>query len=468
MPPKVNRRSVVARAAAAAATLPRALQPPGGAVATAASGRPNVLIVIMDDMRASDWQALPRMRALVGQRGRNYPNFILNTPVCGPSRATLFTGKLPHNHGVEENDEESGSQAWRAMNNGLGRHGTLHYAAQRAGYRTGLAGKFLNGAPVNGLVSPGLDRWYCTSGQRYVDFTLNENGDPVKYEGKSYSTDVLAKHAIDFIQTTPKDKPFLLYFAPKAPKGPSTPSRNFAGDFNGATVERTPAWNEADVSDKPLNTRRRPAISAAAAAKLDASERDRLETLKSVDAAFVRIWRAVRRTGRGMNTIVMVMTDNGYSMGEHRLIGKGQPYDGMVRFPMMAYGPGFTRGTDERMASMADIAPTLAQAMQIDMGSNLDGASLFDSWSREFVPIETPGTWMPFMALRGRDALYVEYYNGEREYYDYQTDPWELENLLAMWEGHEPTLPEETASRLARRLAAFRTCNGPGCRGISS
>jgi arylsulfatase A-like enzyme len=460
---RIDRRSLVA-GSLASGVAPAPADASDWPPPAAADGKPNVIIVMMDDMRASDWQALPKITALVGDRGRVFPNFILNTPVCGPSRATLFTGKLPKNHGVTENDEND-NQAWQAMNRGIGRHGTLHYAASRHGYRNGLAGKFLNGAPVNGQISPGLDRWYCTSGQRYVDFTLNENGDPVRYDGTAYLTDVLARHAVSFIETTPKDRPFLLYFTPKAPKEPSTPSRRFAGMYHGAVLKRSPAFNEADVSDKPMNARRRPSLSGAAIAKLAKKERDRLETLASVDAAFVRIWRAVRRTGRGENTVVLVMTDNGYSMGDHRLVGKGQPYDGMIRVPMMAYGPGFTRGTDERMASMADIAPTLSSLMGLGM-QNLDGAPLTQPWTREYVPVQVPGTWMPYWALRGAEELYVEYWNGEMEYYDHRADPWELDNQMITWDGLEPTLEPAKQRDLAQRLARFRACNGETCRGI--
>jgi len=458
---KKDRRSL----AALAASLPALARRPAPGAAAAAGQPPNVVVFVMDDMRATDWKALPRIRALVGMRGRIYPNFILNTPICGPSRATLFTGRLPGNHGVMENDEND-TQSWNQMNRGVGRTGTLHHAAQRRGYRTGLFGKFLNGAPLNGPISPGLDRWSSTSGQRYVNFSLNENGEAVRYGKGAYLTDVLARQAVEFVETTPRDHPFLLYFTPKAPKGPSTPSRRFAGSFNGTPLERTPAFNEADVNDKPMNARRKPLLSAPEIAKLQELEQDRLETLRSVDAAFVRIWRAVRRTGRGANTIVMVMTDNGYSMGDHRIAGKGQPYDAMIRVPMMAYGPGFTRGTDRRLAAMYDVAPTLAQAMGLEM-AGVDGASLLDPWTREYVPLQVPGTWMPFWGLRGERELYVEYWNGEREYYDHRTDPWEMENMIITWDGLEPTLDEATQRDLARRLAQFRVCQGPACRGIS-
>ncbi|MFM9106221.1 MAG: sulfatase [Chloroflexota bacterium] len=429
------------------------------------AGRPNVIVVVADDMRATDWQALPEIRRIVGGGGAVFPNFILNTPICGPSRATLFTGKLPRNHGVMENDEE-GVDSWSAMEEGYGRRATIYNAAQKAGYRTGLVGKFLNGAPDAGRISPAFDRWYSTSELDYYNFTLNENGVPVSYDGDAYSTDVLGRHAVSFIEETEAGRPFLLFFAPKAPKGPATPSAAFDGAFRQADPARDPAWNEDDISDKPASVRRRDPLSRDDIAEIQDKDRRRLETLLSVDAAFTDIWRAVRRTGRAANTIVVVLTDNGYALGEHLITGKGRPYDPVIRVPMMASGPGFDgRGVDDRMASMADIAPTLAQAMGIRL-ANADGASLLENWTRQYVPLQTPGGQQPYWALRSREELYVEYDDGEREYYDLVADPYELENQLADWEGRTPTLDPARAEALAARLAAFRRCDGESCRGI--
>ncbi|MGI9252643.1 MAG: sulfatase family protein [Thermomicrobiales bacterium] len=426
--------------------------------------RPNVIVIVTDDMRASDWVALPETQRLIGDRGTVFPNFILNTPVCGPSRATLFTGKLPRNHGVLENNEADGD-AWTSMMAGPGKRGTIYNEAQKAGYRTGLVGKFLNGAPPSGRIAPGFDRWYSTSELDYYDFELNENGITQKYAGNAYSTDVLADHAVAFIEETPAEQPFLLFFTPKAPKGPATPSAKYVTAFPDAQARRTPAWNETDITDKPESVRRRDPLSRQDVSEMDDKERRRLQTLLSVDDAIGLIWRSLRRTNREDNTIIMVMSDNGYAIGEHLLDGKGRPYDEMVRVPMMAFGPGFEAGgVDERMVSMADIAPTLKHAMSVGL-QDVDGASLLDDWTREYVPIETPGGKQAYWALRGRDELYVEYDDGEREYYDYLADPYELDNQLADWDGQSPTLDPVRAEDLAARLQEFRVCSGKSCRG---
>lgn len=435
-------------------------EPP--AEASSQSGkRPNVIIAVLDDMRASDYEGLPRTSRMVRRQGTIFPNFVVNTPVCGPSRATLFTGQLPHNHQVLENSGENG--AWNEMMQSPASRDTVLVAAQRSGYRTGLYGKYLNGAPRQGPIADGLDAWSSTSERDYRNFQLNIDGEQRFYTGNAYSTDDLADQAVEFIRKTPGDQPFLLVFSPTAPKQPAIPHPRFRNAFKKARVDRTPAWNEDDTSDKPARIRRRKPLTRKDVKFCDDLERQRLQTLLSVDLAIARFFALLRQRGQDENTILMVMTDNGYALGHHRLVGKGFPYDGIVRAPLLAFGPGIPRGvTDERLACMADVAPTISALTGMTLG-RVDGLSLLGTASRTWAMLEKPGV---FSAIRSLDELYVEYETGELEYYDYRTDPWELNNRLADWEGLSPTLDPAVTAALARRLAAFRRCAGPVCREI--
>ena len=76
------------------------------------NGRPDIVLINVDDMRESDFIALTRTRALLQQQGASYPNYFLTTPLCGPSRASLFRGQYAHNHGVQKNTGANGG--WRA------------------------------------------------------------------------------------------------------------------------------------------------------------------------------------------------------------------------------------------------------------------------------------------------------------------------------------------------------------------
>jgi hypothetical protein len=76
-------------------------------VAIAAS-RPNFVFIFCDDMRVSDMAALPKTKELIVKRGTYMDNFFVNTPVCCPSRATLFSGRYPHNNVVPESAAPDG------------------------------------------------------------------------------------------------------------------------------------------------------------------------------------------------------------------------------------------------------------------------------------------------------------------------------------------------------------------------
>jgi hypothetical protein len=112
------------------------------------------------------------------------------------------------------------------------------------------------------------------------------------------------------------------------------------------------------------------------------------------------------------------------------------------------------------VAANIDIAATIADLTGIGFGG--DGVSLLEPPARDAVVLEN---WsIPFVALRTVRYLYVEYAWGDRELYDYELDPYELDNLLASWEGHTPTPAAlAIAADLKDQLDALRSCAGSSC-----
>src|SRR5689334_16703655 len=98
----MRRRDLIASALGA---IGRGWQP---RAAAAAPNRPDLLVIVTDDIRDSDWQALPETRKWIAQEGTFFPNFMLPTPLCAPSRASIFTGMYAHNHRVLDNEGRSG------------------------------------------------------------------------------------------------------------------------------------------------------------------------------------------------------------------------------------------------------------------------------------------------------------------------------------------------------------------------
>ena len=143
--------------------------------------RPNIILVLADDLSWNLVQYMPNVRTMQAQ-GVTFSRFFVSDSLCCPSRATIFTGKYPHNTGVFTNGgRDGGFLAFH--NNGLERQ-TFATRLRSVGYTTALMGKYLNGytptLSVDGenlYIPPGWDEW-DVGGKGYAnyDYGLNENG----------------------------------------------------------------------------------------------------------------------------------------------------------------------------------------------------------------------------------------------------------------------------------------------------
>jgi N-acetylglucosamine-6-sulfatase len=167
-------KTALVLAALTALALPAAAQArPAGA---ARDGRPNILVVMTDDQAQADLAHLPNVKRLLADRGTTFADAVDSYPLCCPSRATFITGQYAHNHGVGGNFWPFG---WYGMKH---RANTLPAWLQKAGYRTALIGKWLNGygaRDAHGEVPAGFDIWrglLDVSAYDYYNFVMNRNG----------------------------------------------------------------------------------------------------------------------------------------------------------------------------------------------------------------------------------------------------------------------------------------------------
>jgi N-acetylglucosamine-6-sulfatase len=414
---------------------------------------PNVLLILTDDQRANTLVGMPRVMAdLVGE-GTAYPNAFVPTSWCCPSRASLLSGKFAHNSGVWENLEASAWGAWSAFAKGGEESDTLATRLQDAGYRTGLFGKYLNDTVTQGedYLPPGWDNFDAFLGGNYTRYRLSSDEKPVRKD-RAYLTDLLADRTLDFIESTPEGEPFFAYFSPFAPHypydaGPYAGATREAGlldDVEAATNYPSPATNQADMSGYPRwmqkleptdmwdNAGR---INSPVMTITDVIERQ-ADTLMGVDAAIGRMIDALRESGRLDNTLIVLVSDNGYAWGEHRLQGKNTPYDVSVRVPLVMRLDGVldAGARDQRLvAANVDVHATILDIAGVKPG-RIDGLSALTS-DREGIVMEA----MRWAGKRGRpaycgfrtdDRLYVRYSTGEEELYDYSRDPYELDNVV--------------------------------------
>lgn len=435
-----------------------------GSTAAAQTTSPNIVIIQYDDMRSTDWDALPLTKSLLSD-GTWYENYYATTPLCCPSRASLLTGQYSHNHRVLQNSGRNGGfNAFKRV------HGsTLATWLKEKGYRTALVGKYLNGYKDNSRKPPGWDQTFISTSLNYYNFTLNENGKPKQYKKKAkkkrkknqgrnnpYITDVLRDKSIKFIQSTPDETPLFLYVGMRAPHAPSTPALRHRGAYKGSRAAKTPAFNRKGVG-KVGFVKNLKKLGGRQIKSLNKLERSRKQTLKSADAMFVAIWQTLEAEGRlDQDTYIFVISDNGMMMGEHRLLTKGVVYDHSVRIPMIAWGPDFSPGTDGRLVGNIDIAPTIAELVDLrpQIKDTFDGESLLNPGPRSAILLESLASKdRGFQAIRTGKYLYVEYLKGYKELYNKDDDPNELTNIYGT----------PGTEYLAGWLNQLKACRGDGC-----
>jgi arylsulfatase A-like enzyme len=454
--------------------------PPAVDQAIAAPARPNVVVVETDDQTVESMRVLDNVNSLIADQGATFRNSFVNFSLCCPSRATFLTGQYMHNHGVLGNNPPNGGftrfQSLHGRNN-------LAVWLRRAGYYTAMIGKYLNGYRNDPLVPPGWSEWRAAAApyaQAVYDYTLNENGTLVHYgtDPADFKQDVLTRKAVDLIgRRAPKAKPFFLWLTYTAPHSTAQdpnpnppfnchnsakPAPRHANALDSEPLPRPPSFNEADVSDKPEAIQDRSRLSAGQIANIRRQYRCRLESLLSVDEGVRAIVRALRTRGELNSTVLMFTADNGYFAGEHRLPGgKLHVYEESIRVPLAMRGPGIPRGVSVGdLAINADLAPTIVDVAGANPRLVMDGRPLIPvaqqpgiEQGRELL-IEQPS----FAAIRTEHYLYAEHESGERELYDLDQDPFELDSR------HDDPFYASIQAELAARLQVLRSCAGPSCR----
>jgi N-acetylglucosamine-6-sulfatase len=476
----VTRRPLVVMLALA---LPVAsgLVPAGDPSAVAqAPVKPNLLVIMTDDLETDDLKALPSVQQLA-REGTTFSNSFVGYSLCCPSRATYLTGQYNHNNGVLSNAPPDG---------GFGRldhTNTLPVWLQAAGYHTTHVGKYLNGyesPSFNTTVPPGYSDWQglAIGTYRMYDYSINDNGVFVPYGATppEYQTDVLAERAVAAIrERAASPQPFYLKFSPLAPhssgavaghngQGPD-PAPRHRNAYAGEPLDVGPSYDEVDVSDKPASIRQLPRISATVRTRIDTRNRRRLASLLAVDDAIERLVDELTAAGELDQTIIAFTSDNGWQEGEHRVVqGKVRVYEPSIRVPLIIRGPGFAAGAvAPAMAINVDLPRTLAAVAGAFPGRVQDGLDLREVAGGSQRALARPllnETGVPGLsnrnfhqAIRTGTHKYVEYASGERELYDLRSDPDELVNVVS-----DPA-QAGTLAQLQSRLAVLKTCAGESC-----
>ncbi len=459
--------------------------------------QPNIIVIFMDDQAYQSISAYGSFNQTpnidrIANEGMRFDRCLVTNSICGPSRATLLTGKYSHLNGKRNNhDRFDNSQQ------------TYPKLLQKVGYQTAMIGKWhLDGHPQ------GYDHWVILPGQGdyYNPDFISAKGN---FRVEGYVTDIVTDMAIDWIENQrDPNKPFMINYHHKAPHRTWMPGPDqlhlFKGEnlpepdnlFDDYSTRARPASHQEMEIDRHMDwyydlkvpprdglvmrpnghagggrrlyeQRFTPEQKAAWDAaygpeneelyrnfanmtheqivrwKYQRYVKDYLRTIAGVDANIGRLLDYLQEKNLADNTVVIFASDQGFYLGEHGWYDKRWMYEESLRTPFMVRWPGVVRpGTaTDALVSILDFAPTILEMANAPIPDDMQGRSI--------VPIlkgEPPADWRTSFyyhyfeqgehkvprqcGVRTQRYKLIHYYtSNEWELFDLESDPHEMNNI---------------------------------------
>lgn len=456
--------------------------------------KPNIIFIFTDDLANRAISAYdgtinqtPNIDR-IAKEGAIFKNSFCGNSICGPSRATILTGKHSHKSGVTGN-----ASPWDSTRNDL-----LPLYLKNAGYKTALIGKWhLNSNP-----GKAFDYWKILMGAGRQGFYYNP--DFVSSEGnyvmeKGYSTDLITNHSINWLNDHATGKePFILFVQYKAPHVPRMPPLRMLNKYKNDVIPEPatllddyktreryaaeakmplplntwpPLMGEYDPS-KNIYTARMTKEELEAYHKIKDEETRTFRKLKAdgklegdalkkyayqlfikdyiriVDVVDENVGRLLQwldaRPELKENTIVVFSSDQSYFTGEHGWAEKRFMYEQGMKMPLLMRWPARIKpGTEVKaLVQNIDYAPTLLAAADVKVPDDMQGKSLLpvasskedDEDFRDYVYYhyyDHGDHGVPrHDGIRSQRYKLIHYYTDDKyEMYDLQNDPNEVMNV---------------------------------------
>lgn len=488
--------------AAASAQEPATARSQAKAATTTARRPPNIVFIFSDDHAYQAISAYSDPRRLIetpnidriAREGMRFDRCIVPNSICGPSRATVLTGKYSHKNGFYNNSNSrfDGSQP------------TFPKMLRSAGYQTAIFGKW------HLVTDPtGFDEWHILPGQgEYYNPMMIHKGTRARQAG--YVTDVITDLSLQWLRDRDRSRPFLLMCQHKAPHREWLPATRHLGhdadrkypepptlfdDYSGRglaehdqdmTIARTMTPRDLKLNPpKGLTPEQRaawdayyePRNIAFRAAKLTGADlvrwkynrymHDYLGCIKAVDESVGRLLKFLDDEGLAENTIVVYTADQGFYLGEHGWFDKRWIFEESLRTPLLVRWPGVTKpgSVNADLVSNLDFAETFLEAAGRPVPPDMQGRSL--------VPVlagRTPADWRKYFYyeyyeypqphhVRPHQGVVTSRYKLVRfegpdlqswELFDREKDPYELKDV------HEDPAYAGTMAELKREMTRLR------------
>lgn len=407
----------------------------------AQDNRPNIIFILTDDQR---WDAIgfagnpiiqtPEMDRLAAE-GVYFQNAFVTTPICASSRASILTGLYERTHGYTfgqgDIKEPYIGQSYPVM-------------LRKAGYHTGFFGKFgVNYTGFGGLFDEGED--YDRNGKfkdRRGYFYKTVSGDSV------HLTKYTSHQAREFIQARSGDQPFMLSLSFSAPHAHDPAelqyfwSQEFDTMYQHLVIPEPPMGDDSFFQSQPEyvrtgENRTRWHWRYDTPEKYQHSVKGYYRMISEIDAEIGKIRQVLAEKGLAENTVIILMGDNGYFLGERQLAGKWLMYDNSLRVPLIVFDPREEGGKREMAFALnIDVPATILDLAGVNPPKSWQGISLNSPRLAKREEFLTEHLWQtpiipPSEAIRTERWKYFRYINdpSHEELYDLSLDPLEQQNL---------------------------------------
>ena len=428
--------------------------------AIAAESRPNLLILLADDLRADTLGfaghpivATPHLDALAA-RGVRFRNQFVTTAICAVSRASIFAGQYARRHRIHDFKTSFTPTAWAQ---------TYPALLRAAGYQTGFIGKFGVGdqMPVRAF-----DFWRGFPGQGSY-FTKQES---------THLTARMGDQALAFLGEIDRARPFCLSLSFKAPHAQDGASREFPPDprdeslYRDVDPPRAPTVEprffallppSVQESESRTRWRRRFATSEMARDVM----RDYFRLITGIDREVGRVVEALRAASLLDNTIIVFSSDNGFFLGERGLADKWFMFEESIRVPLLVVDPRTSASQGKSIDALTlniDLAPTLLDYAGLPRPAQMQGESLrpfiegaSPTWRTDFFyeHLTLPKLIPQSEGVRSERWTYLRWLaapDTQEELYDNASDPFQQTNLATVPAHHD------TLEHLRARWAQLR------------
>jgi arylsulfatase A-like enzyme len=406
--------------------------------------RPNLIFVLSDDHR-NDFLGCaghpvvktPTLDRLAAD-GVRFRNGFVTTSICAASRATLFTGLTERSHGFTFGTPPI-HHDWIVSS---------YPALLKAnGYRTGFVGKF--GVKIDGKPGSDMFDWYRP---------LNRSPYVKMIEGKPrHVSDLIGDEAMEFIQDTPANQPLCLSVSFNAAHAEDGDKENhYPPPESERELYRDVAVDQPRLVDtfesmpdflKRSMNRDRWYWRWDTPAKYEKNVRNYYRMITGLDRNIGRVMEAIEESGRGRNTVIVFMGDNGYYKGDRGFAGKWSHFEESLRVPLIVYDSRDRRANEHRVADAVtlnlDVAPTLLDYAGIEMPDHYQGQSVKTlvedinaEWPRESFTCEhlmNHASIPKWEGIRTPKYTYAKYFEQDPPYeflHDREADPDQRKNLV--------------------------------------